>query len=340
MKSEYIIIKDKISKDKIIKMIPEFSKLVEEYGLDCEWYQHLENLYERLTLKEIKMEEDNITEYSNNMITLGFNSNQKKRNKNTLLTNNSSTNLILNNKNNSNKDIKNSGINTNNNILNINNESLGGKSFSNYSLINKINDINNINVNDNNEENNIKKFINNNTHNIKIILDKNFDVTFTLKKIGTIYFYIVDLYEKLLYKSDNRNQLIYEPKAKYSFRNKRFYEEESFGLIDKNNENNKFIKAKTLFSKKSPNKKNLPDLGNVRKELIDENIPEYDNAIQTVKTWASENNSINIKEHLIKERERIFNKRDRLKRKMKKFLQIQMFMMKKKLILSKIIGII
>ena len=79
MKNEYIIIKDKISKDKIIKMLPEFSKLIEEYGLDCEWYQHLENLGERLSLKEIKKEEDNLTEYSKNMISLGFNSNGKKR---------------------------------------------------------------------------------------------------------------------------------------------------------------------------------------------------------------------------------------------------------------------
>jgi hypothetical protein len=61
MKTEIIAIHEKISKDKIIKMIPEFSKLVEEYGLDCEWYQHLENLNERLSLREMKKEEDDLT---------------------------------------------------------------------------------------------------------------------------------------------------------------------------------------------------------------------------------------------------------------------------------------
>ena len=53
MKKECIIIHDRINKDKIIRMIPEFSKLIEEFGLDCEWYQHFENLTERLYLKEI-----------------------------------------------------------------------------------------------------------------------------------------------------------------------------------------------------------------------------------------------------------------------------------------------
>ena len=37
----------------MLKMIPEFSQLIEEYGLDCEWYQHLENLNQRLSIKEI-----------------------------------------------------------------------------------------------------------------------------------------------------------------------------------------------------------------------------------------------------------------------------------------------
>ena len=320
MKNEHIIIKGKISKEKILKMIPEFSKLIEEYGLDCEWYQHLENLSERLSLKEIKKEEDSLTEYSKNIISLGFNLNPKKSYKNSFLTNNSSTNILLNNKNNSNKDAKNNEIkenllinnfnNSNNNLINFNIESLGPKSISNYSLLSKKNDINN---NINNEENNNKKLIDNNhIRNTKIILDRNFDVTFNLRKIGTVYYYIVDIYEKTLYRNDNHNSVIYEPKNKLSFCKKKYFAEESLIINDKNNEDSKFIKAKTLFSQKSKNRKDMPDLGNIKNELIEENNVQDDKIIQKVKTWASENNSIDIQKHLIKEGERIFNNTDSL----------------------------
>ena len=52
--NNFIKVYDKIDKDKIIRLIPEFSKLIEEYGLDFEWYQHLQNLSDRLSIKELK----------------------------------------------------------------------------------------------------------------------------------------------------------------------------------------------------------------------------------------------------------------------------------------------
>ena len=257
VKNEHIIIRDKISKDKIIKMIPEFSKLVEEYGLDCEWYQHLENLNERLSIKEIKKEEDDLTEFSKNMVSFGLNTNAIKNYKNTLITNNSSSNNLINYKinnkeNKDNKDIKDNKensinyLNSNKNKIVNNNDSRG--SFSSLSIMTKKN---------NNEEDYPKKIIQNNDgHRIKILLDRNFDVIYNLKKIGTIYFYIVDLYEKTLYKNDFNNTIMSSPKHKFSLSKKNIYKEESLKLInnniiqDNNNQadnNSKFLKAKTLF---------------------------------------------------------------------------------------------
>ena len=310
MKNQHIIIKYKILKDKIIKMIPEFSKLIEEYGLDGEWYQHLENLSKRLSLREIKTDQDYINEYSKNIISLGFNTNTKKIYKTAILSNHSSTNMANRNNNKENKNEIKENTN-NNNILNINNESLGGGQ--NYSLLSLVSK-----KNINNNEDNMKKIKDyNNLHNIKIILDRNFDTIFNLRKIGTIYFYVVDLYEKTIYKKDEHSSLIYEPKYKFSFSKKRILGEEQFGKLDKDKkgEDNKYIKAKTLFGKQSKNHLNLPNIGKDSIILIKEDsiIGEDDRIIQRVKTWTSENNSIDIQKHLIKEGGIIFDVNDNIK---------------------------
>ena len=311
MKNEYIIIRDKIPKDKILKMIPEFSKFIDEYGLDFEWYQRLDYLHERLSIKEVKKEIGELTEHSKNIVSLGFDSNNKKSH----ITNNSS-NIIVLNKNNNNKEIKienKDKINTNNsnnynNIIIPINESLGGKSHSSFSLLSK-------KINNNNDENYPKRIIeNNNINEIKIILDRNFDVVYNLKKIGTIFFYIVDLYEKVFYKNNYNNSLIYEPKYKYSLNKKKIFGKDSFKL--ENNNDYTFIKAKTLFSNKSKNIQNFPQFesGKIKIKLKENsNIEEEDKIIEKVKTWVSENNSIDIKKHLIKEGERIYNNGESLK---------------------------
>ena len=309
MKKEHIVIKEKVPKIKIIKKIPEFNKLIEEYGLDFEWYQHLENLNERLSIKEIKKEES-LSDYSKNLISLDFNHNGKRSLKNSILTNNSS---ILPQKNKENKN-ENKEItimnnkNSNNLSLNLFNENLGGKSISSLSLMSKKNNKNN------NDENNTKKLENNGNQFIKIILDRYFDIIFNLKNIGPIHFYIVDIYEKTLYRNDDSNSLLYESKIKNSFR--KAIIEESFRLKeeDKIEDNTKYIKAKTLFSEKSKNRKTLANfnMDNPKNILIEEKIEDEDkeNDIKKIKTWSSETNIIDIKKHLIKEGERIFNNRD------------------------------
>ena len=303
LRNDHIIIKGKISKNKILKMIPEFSKLIEEYGLDFEWYQHMEKLRERLSIKEIKNDQDNLTEYSNKMISLGLNSSNIKSFKNSILSNNSLININLINQNKNKENIYFNNIISNNNFVN-NNESLRRQSSSNNSLMNRKN--NNIN----NNENDVKVIIENN-NNIKICLDRNFDVIFNLKKLGTIYFYIVDLYERTLYKKYDHDSLIHESKYKYSFSKNKSYKQESFKLIDNYKEEEiKFIKAKTLFSNESKNNKNF--LIKYKKTFVEENslIEDDDKVIKKLKTWASENNNINMQKHMIKEGERIFNNRN------------------------------
>ena len=289
LKNTHIIIRDKISKDKILKMIPEFSKLIEEYGLDFEWYQRMDNLNERLSIKEISKDQENLFEYSNKMIFFYLNNNN-------VFSNNSSKNINLVNKSSHReKQIQSKESKNFNNINNHNknfDNNIEIKNFFNYSFMS--------NYNINNNENNEKKGIENYSR-IKIILDRNFDVIFNLKKIGTIYFYIVDLYEKTLYKKFSHDSLIYEQKNK----------KQSLKLINNNKDKeNKLIKAKTLFSNESKKNKNFHDFIKVKNILIEEKSlieDEDDNVIQKVKSWESENNSIDMQKHLIKEGERIFN---------------------------------
>ena len=58
IKFKPIIFQDIIDKNKIIKSLDIFSKLVEENGLDCDWYKHIDNFKQRLLVKDIIEEED------------------------------------------------------------------------------------------------------------------------------------------------------------------------------------------------------------------------------------------------------------------------------------------
>ena len=285
MKGEYIIINDKISKDKMLKMIPQLSKLIEEYGLDFEWHQHFENLIERLSLKEIQNEEDEFTEYSKNIISLGFSS-VRKKNKNMTNNNSKTINDFMKN------DTKDFRENYNNNISD-NNEKTKNSAFS-LSLISKPNNDNNINM--------------------RIILDRDFDVVYSLRKLGTVYYYLVDLFEKMHYKYDDETSSISEQSQNSLFCKKNINAKESLRSIgNKNiNDNNQLIKAKTLFANKdNTSNKNL-NFQPVKNILIKEsqNIGNSDNIIAKVRTWASEKNLIDIQEHLIKENQRICNNSD------------------------------
>ena len=79
-----------------------------------------------------------------------------------------------------------------------------------------------------------------------------------------------------------------------------------------NNDESKYIKAKTLFADKKKNSKNHTN--KITNVLIEEPIfiDENDEEIKRVKSWASDNNNIIIEKHLIEEQERIFNNRDSL----------------------------
>jgi len=306
--NEFITINDKINKDKILKMIPEFTKLIEEYGLDFEWYQHFEYLTDRLSIREYKKEEDDYTEYSKNMLTLGMNPIFRKSNRNTTITNNSSkTNNILTIKN-INKDKDKDKDN-----LVENNGSIGGHSNSSFSLQSKRN---------NNEDNYTKKLIQDNNLNMKIILDRNFDVVYSLRKLGTVYYYLVDLYERTYYKkSDDTSISDVKQRSSIKMKDESLKIQEKLNLENGNgndngndNDNTKFIKAKTLFSSKYNNNPKFPGihLEPVKNILVEEdsNLGDETNEIEPKKTWASEKNNIYIQKHLIKEGERIFNNKD------------------------------
>ena len=292
MKNEYIIINDKIYKDKMLKMIPQLSNLIEEYGLDFEWYQHLENLIERLSLKEIQKEAEEYTEISKNMLTLGFSSVKKSNKRTILIANNSSKAIdeIIKDKNNT-KDFRETYIN---NI--IDNNEKNKNSASSLSLISKLNN------NDNNA-------------NIKIILDRNFNVVYSLRKLGTVYYYLVDLYERTHYKYDDESSSNSEQKRNSIYSKKNIINRvESIRSINsqKSNDNNKLIKAKTLFRNQNNSDNENLNIQPVKNVLIKENpnIGNEDIIIEKVRTWASEKNLIDIQKHLIKENQRILNNSD------------------------------
>ena len=117
-----IIFHDKIDKNKIIKSLSFLSKLIEEYGLDCEWYKHIDNLRQRLLVKDIVEEEDSYDESmessdrkkkiaKNSFI---FNSSPEVNNKSNKRTSGSYINFNLD----SNKNVKNKNANfINSNIV-------------------------------------------------------------------------------------------------------------------------------------------------------------------------------------------------------------------------------
>ena len=247
--NNFIKVYDKIDKDKIIRLIPEFSKLIEEYGLDFEWYQHLQNLSDRLSIKELKNFLDENSENTFNTLSMGQTINTPQGFKNTLTP----------------------GLkNKESNLIAI--DSLGRPSYTSISSASKKNFYNKI---------------------IRIALDRNFDVVYNLKKMGSIYFYIVDLYEKTIYLDDNFNNI----KKKYSFSNKKIYEKNTSKLmnITEENTNNKFIKAKTIFKDKLNIEKKF-DFSQ-KNDLIEEDPNENkkdSRAIEKTKTWENAKNVNNL----------------------------------------------
>ena len=205
MNKNYVVIHDKIEKDKIIKLIPEFSKLIEEYGLDFEWYQHLQNLSDRLQLKDFKNYFDENMENSFNTLTMGQAISTQFKNTITPGSNNNIINLNLKNK--ENKE----------NL--ISSDSLGRPSYASISSASKKNFYHKM---------------------VRISFDRNFDVVYNLKKMGTIYFYIVDLYERTIYTDDNGGNV----KKKYSYNNKKINEKNNSKIMNQKNENSHLIKAK------------------------------------------------------------------------------------------------
>ena len=249
--NDYIVIHDKIEKDKILKLIPELSKLIEEYGLDFEWYQHLQNLTERLSLKESKLQDDDLSSNTMNTLSMGT----------SIIT---SPQVLKNN-------LKyKEGIDS----INYNDNKGGRLSYVSLSSNSKKNFGNKI---------------------IKICLERNFDAVYNLKKIGTVYYYVVDLYEKTIFVDDN------------SYNN--FGKKHTFGNFKKNKKNNtkikfkdevdsgKLNKAKTIFNNKFniDKKFNFPQ----KNGLIDEDDNDNDNdknivtkkGLEKVKTWNHEKNS-------------------------------------------------
>ena len=175
---ESIHFNDKIEKEKILKKIPDISKLIEEYGLDIEWYQRIDNLKQRLIMGEIRKEGERLTKYTKNIVSLGYSVNPIKSNKNlsTVYSNKSldKSSKILNNK-----------IPVNTSIINVD------RNLSSLSVINLINI---------SEEDTSKQLTVIQSEIVSI--SNNFDVVYTLRRIGTIYYYIVDLYELILKKKN------------------------------------------------------------------------------------------------------------------------------------------
>jgi hypothetical protein len=175
---ESIHFNDKIEKEKILKKIPDISKLIEEYGLDIEWYQRIDNLKQRLTMGEIKKEGERLTKYTKNIVSLGYSVNPIKSNKNlsSIYSNKSldKNSRILNNK-----------IPVNTSIIN------RDRNLSSLSIVNIINA---------SEEDTSKKLTV--IQSEIVTISNNFDVVYTLRRIGTIYYYIVDLYELILKKKN------------------------------------------------------------------------------------------------------------------------------------------
>ena len=244
---EPVYVYDKIFKDKMLTIIPKLLHLVDEYGLDFEWYQHIENFRERLSLREIKNEDEQLTEYTKNIVSLGFSFNSKKSNRNynySSLNSERSIDIFSN--------VSNNNVNSNNSNRNFNNTTI--RHISTLS-------VNNLNEEDSNKK--LTKILNE-----VLTLQNYFDVVYTWRKIGSMNYYLVDLYEiilerrKINYWEDNKS------KYKSSMSIKGNDEKIQLKLNEENYKSNngklknKLIKSKTHFGDLKYNKNNFPQLNN------------------------------------------------------------------------------
>ena len=112
--------------------------------------------------------------------------------------------------------------------------------------------------------------------------------------MGNVYFYIVDLYERTTYLDDNYNSL----KKRRSINNKKPFEKNTQKLMnideETDNNNNKLIKAKTLFNEKPIIKKKL-DFAQKKVTINEEpiEIKQKQKGILKLKTWENNGNPMN-----------------------------------------------
>ena len=237
---ESIHFSDKIEKEKVLKKIPEISKLIEEYGLDIEWYQRIENLKQRLTMGEIKKEGERLTQYTKNIVSLGYSLNPMKSNKNlsSIFSNKSSDKNIR---------IVNNKIPVNNSVIN------REYNLSSLSIANIMNT---------SEEDTSRKLTV--IQSEIVTINNSFDVVYTLRKIGPIYYYIVDLYELILKKKKlDDDQRKYEASSSIRRSNEN-------GSSRNNDNYNSDIKNKDYYNKKKINKSKtlFADISSKRNDLI------------------------------------------------------------------------
>ena len=259
LKSEDIYVYDKIYKEKVLKIIPELLQLVDENGLDFEWYQHIENFKERLALEEIRYEDELLTEYTKNIVSLGFFMDSKKTKRYNSSLNSDRSFDIMTNRN------LNSGKNNN---------------FSNTTL----RQISTLSVKNANEEESPRKLTK--ILNEVLTIQNYFDVVYILRKIGSINYYLVDLYEIIL----DRRKINYLEEMQNKFKStislkgtdekiKVKLNEENYNSNIKNNSKfkNKYIKAKTHFRDLTNKKNSVLKLNNESvKSIVIENDSSND----------------------------------------------------------------
>ena len=226
--SESIYLHDKIYKSKILKTLPELFKLIEECGLDFEWYQHIYNLSDRLSIKEYKRKIEKLTEESKNIVSLGYSIDSKNKIKYYSSINDKSS--IIHN-----YSIKTVVSNINNSLINFN---------PNKSVVQHLSSLNLKNSNNNNDSNikdeNTSKIFTKIQSEL-LILENYFDVVYTIRRIGSINYYLVDLYEKILdIKKINGEEMNSKYKSSLSLR--RYNDKLSFRYNEANDNNNNFCK--------------------------------------------------------------------------------------------------
>jgi len=251
---ESIRFKDKIEKEKILKKLPDISKLIEEYGLDFEWYQRIDNLKQRLTMGEIKKEGERLTQYTKNIVSLGYSLNPIKSNKNL-------SSIYSNKSLDKNSRILNSKIPVNNSVIN------REYNLSSLSVVNIMNI---------SEEDTSKKLTV--IQSEIVTISNNFDVVYTIRRIGPIYYFIVDLYELILNKKkldDDRKKYEASSSLRRSNEMGSSRYNDNYNSDVKNKDyyyNSKILKSKTLFADIRQKKNDLINLINqpINSILIEE----------------------------------------------------------------------